>query len=467
MKRNNLIGHVFLCLLIFSANIFSDDTTPKSGRGTILVEYWFEINGGLVSDLTSNPNFPNQPSKFQLATTFEILSDQAESYGSRIRGFIYAPETGDYIFWLSADDSGEFWISESADPKLKKKLITVDQWSGAREWEKYPNQKSAPVHLEKDKKYYVEALHKEGGGGDNLAVGWQLPSGAKELPIPGTRLESLPPPKIIAQNNNVVIKVTTTPPAVSGYSSIVGTYIYAGKEYPFGAGIYLPEEYFTSKEMLPLITTMHNVVGEDGGVTGDPIITREGLALLMLKDIGVDQRHGGDWPPVRFNPRKDAKFIGLIPQCPKDRGFQNMPMSGVIIELINWIEKNYRMDPDRVYLTGFSYGGACTWAVAQQFPERFAAIVPLSARLAPQPELSPEILKNIGVWCAVGQNDGDFFSSCNKMAEIFTAAKHPNFHFNIIKNGNHHCYQSTYGNPDFWKWLLAQKRKPVKAKEKK
>jgi hypothetical protein len=464
-KKNYFFAFIFICLSEYL--IIADEPKFKQEPGSILVEYWFEVNGGSIKDLTGNPNYPEQPSKFQLAKNFEILADQAESYGSRIRGYLLPPETGDYIFWLSADDTGELWLSDSAEPKSKKLLITVDQWSGTREWEKYPNQKSVPVRLEKGKKYYVEALHKEGGGGDNLSVGWQLPGGAKELPIPGNRLEPCSPPKITPISMNVVIKVNTPLPTKPGYNSITGTYTYGGKEFPFGAGIYLPEDYASIKDKLPLITTLHNVVGEDGGVTGDPIITREGMAFLMLKDIGLDQRHGGDWPAVKFNPRKDAKFIGLIPQCPKDRGFQSMPMSGVIVELINWVEKNYSMDPDRVYLTGFSYGGACTWAVAQQFPERFAAIVPLSARLAPQPELSPEILKNIGVWCAVGQNDGDFFNSCNQMSDHFTKAKHPNFHFNIIKNGNHHCYQSTYGNPDFWKWLLAQKRKPIKVEVKK
>ena len=38
------------------------------------------------------------------------------------------------------------------------------------------------------KRYYFEALHREGGGGDNLAVGWQLPDATMERPIPGNRL---------------------------------------------------------------------------------------------------------------------------------------------------------------------------------------------------------------------------------------------------------------------------------------
>src|SRR5206468_2628345 len=57
----------------------------------------------------------------------------------------------------------------------------------AREWEKYPTQKSTLVFLNKGR-YYVEVLHKEGIGGDNLAVGWQLPDATMERPIPGSRL---------------------------------------------------------------------------------------------------------------------------------------------------------------------------------------------------------------------------------------------------------------------------------------
>lgn len=36
--------------------------------------------------------------------------------------------------------------------------------------------------------YYIEALYKEDEGGDNMAVGWQLPDGTMERPIPGNRL---------------------------------------------------------------------------------------------------------------------------------------------------------------------------------------------------------------------------------------------------------------------------------------
>jgi hypothetical protein len=56
------------------------------------------------------------------------------------------------------------------------------------EWGWFSTQQSAPITLQAGQRYYVEALMKEGGGGDNLAVGWQLPNGALERPIPGNRL---------------------------------------------------------------------------------------------------------------------------------------------------------------------------------------------------------------------------------------------------------------------------------------
>lgn len=59
---------------------------------------------------------------------------------------------------------------------------------------------SAPVHLEAGRRYYVEALMKEGGGNDNLAVAWQVPGAAPlqngDPPIPGTALEAWIEPEV-------------------------------------------------------------------------------------------------------------------------------------------------------------------------------------------------------------------------------------------------------------------------------
>ncbi len=49
-----------------------------------------------------------------------------------------------------------------------------------------------------------------------------------------------------------------------------------------------------------------------------------------------------------------------------------------IIELINWVLDNFNIDLSRMYLLGYSNGAFATWSIAQNHPDRFAAIFPLA-----------------------------------------------------------------------------------------
>lgn len=81
------------------------------------------------------------------------------------------------------------WLSKDDNPANRKRIAYIQNaHTQAREWNKHSSQQSASIHLQAGKKYYIEALHKQGWGGDNLAVGWQLPNGTQERPIPGNRL---------------------------------------------------------------------------------------------------------------------------------------------------------------------------------------------------------------------------------------------------------------------------------------
>lgn len=101
---------------------------------------------------------------------------------------MHALSTDNYIFWIASDDYAELWLSTDENPANKVIIARVDGWTAPREWNKYASQQSLPITVQAGQRYYIEVLHKEGYGGDNLAVGWQLPSGALERPIPGSRL---------------------------------------------------------------------------------------------------------------------------------------------------------------------------------------------------------------------------------------------------------------------------------------
>jgi len=164
------------------------NTTPVanncSATGTILREEWDNVGGTSISDIP----LQKTPSSTSQLVSFEGPKDIADNYGSRIRGYICPPQTGSYTFWIASDDAGELWLSTNDKPENKVRIANVDSWTNYREWGKYSSQKSAPIILQAGQKYYIEALQKEGGGGDNLSVQWQLPDATMETPIAGSHL---------------------------------------------------------------------------------------------------------------------------------------------------------------------------------------------------------------------------------------------------------------------------------------
>lgn len=167
----------------------------NSRAQNILREYWLGIGGSSIGDLTGNPAFPNSPSGREFVTIFEGPTGWAENYGTRFRGFVKPPTTGNYTFWIAGDDQCELWLSTDETVGNKRLIARVVTWTASRVWEEPRDgnsaaQRSIEIRLETGRKYYIEALQKEGGGGDCIAVGWRLPNGTLERPIPGSRLES-------------------------------------------------------------------------------------------------------------------------------------------------------------------------------------------------------------------------------------------------------------------------------------
>jgi hypothetical protein len=158
-----------------------------SGEGVILREWWLGIPGNSVLSLTSHPRFPDQPSGSDLLPRFEAPTNWADEYGTRVRGFLHPPVTGQYTFYIAGDDQCELWLGADASPEDAALIARVPGWTNPREWTRYAEQRSAPVALEAGRSYYIEALHKEGNGGDNLAVAWQGP-GLNLQVIEGTYL---------------------------------------------------------------------------------------------------------------------------------------------------------------------------------------------------------------------------------------------------------------------------------------
>jgi hypothetical protein len=177
----------------------------------VLREVYYNIPGGAVADLTNAPNFPNNPDEVFVESAFEAPSNFADNYGQRMRALLLPPVTGSYVFWVAADDNSALYLSTDENPAHKRQIAYETSWTDPRQYNLYPSQKSSTVILTNGLRYYIEALQKEGTGGDNLSVTWQKPGDAAPAdgaaPIPGIYLipYGLGPPVIPGQPTNVTV----------------------------------------------------------------------------------------------------------------------------------------------------------------------------------------------------------------------------------------------------------------------
>ena len=166
-------------------------------QGVITRKFFNGITGGNLSDLTNNVRFPNGYDTQDVAAAFESLVNAADNYGVQIHGFVLPPVTGDYSFYIAADNQGVLLLSPDGTPANKVAVATVPSATASRQWSAFTNQQSDYVRLEAGRAYYLEALMKENTGSDNLAVTWRLrglPAPADgDAPIPGAFLSSMTP----------------------------------------------------------------------------------------------------------------------------------------------------------------------------------------------------------------------------------------------------------------------------------
>ena len=192
--------------------------------------------------------------------------------------------------------------------------------------------------------------------------------------------------------------------------------------------LYVPKNY-DKRESWPLLLFLHGA-----GERGD--------------DLKLVKKHG---PPKLIAAGKHFPFIVVSPQCPKNRWWEPIEL----VALLDKIGGKYKVDPNRVYVTGLSMGGFGTWRLAAYAPKRFAAIAPIcgggetywTRRFPDLPTWVFHGAKDKGV--PVGRSQ----AMVDALKKIGGKVK-----LTIYPNAGHDAWTETYNKPEFYKWLLAQKR---------
>jgi predicted peptidase len=190
----------------------------------------------------------------------------------------------------------------------------------------------------------------------------------------------------------------------------------------------LPADYGKTRKTWPLVLFLHGS-GESGN------------------DLGKVKAHG---PPKLVEANGPFPFILVSPQSP-GRGWN----PDVLNALLDTVIKDYRVDKNRVYLTGLSMGGYGTWSLAAAYPQKFAAIAPICGGGSPEDAVK---LAKLPIWVFHGAKDPTVpLKRSEEMVEAIKAAGgHPKF--TIYPDAGHDSWTATYDNPEFYQWLLAQRR---------
>ncbi|HAB18320.1 MAG TPA: prolyl oligopeptidase family serine peptidase [Verrucomicrobiota bacterium] len=201
--------------------------------------------------------------------------------------------------------------------------------------------------------------------------------------------------------------------------------------------LYLPQNYGTdSSQRWPLVLFLHGA-GERGS---------------DLQKVAI---HG---PPKLINAGKQFPFILVSPQCPEGQVWDD----GALIGLLDELQSQLSVDPKRIYVTGLSMGGYGTWALAQKYPQRFAAVAPVCGggeRIRALLPTQKEALKTLGVWAFHGGKDNVVPpSESERMIEALQQAGVTDLQLTVYPEAGHDSWTEAYNNPKLYEWLLQHQR---------
>jgi len=126
-----------------------------------------------------------------------------------------------------------------------------------------------------------------------------------------------------------------------------------------------------------------------------------------------------------------------------------------LITMLDNVQHNYRVNFDKTYLSGLSYGGFGTWYMASKYPQRFAAIAPVVGW--GHPSLMAPIAKHkLPVWQFAGGRDSAvniqyFYAGLNKLEKL----GHNNVRFTVHEDKGHDAWTRVYSGDDLYHWLLS------------
>ncbi len=214
----------------------------------------------------------------------------------------------------------------------------------------------------------------------------------------------------------------------------------------------IPSLYDKTDKKYPLLIFIHGI-GELGNGTTD---------LMKVAYFGTSGLVTNKTFPANFKVNgENFSFIVISPQ------FKAWPSADDMNALLSHLQKKYRIDPKRVYVSGASMGGGVTWQFAGKFANKLAAIVPICGA-ATLSEAEAKLIANnkVAVWAFHNKDDGTVGVS-NTTTSISRIKKYnPTVSVaeTLWETGGHDAWTKATSlaykesNKNIYEWMLSHKR---------
>lgn len=226
----------------------------------------------------------------------------------------------------------------------------------------------------------------------------------------------------------------------------VGT---TGERLPYR--LFVPEKVHQDQK-LPLILFLHGA-GERGDDNARQLVHAQVLRFISDE---VRAKHpcflvapqcpaGMKWSDVDWSKRVPP----ALPEKP------SLPMR-LTMELLESLQKEFRIDPDRLYVTGLSMGGYGSFDLAMRWPDRIAAAMPICG--GGDTSRAKQVAQ-IAFWIFHGAADAVVPVSLSRQMVDALKAAGATVRYTEYPGVGHNSWSKAYEEPELVEWLFAQRRR--------
>lgn len=223
---------------------------------------------------------------------------------------------------------------------------------------------------------------------------------------------------------------------------------FVAREYQSAAGVKLPYRLFAPSsakrdDKLPLILYLH---GSGGAGTDNrkQISGGNALGTHVWIESDAQQRH--------------PAFV-LAPQIPETSTWHSSsdepsPHVAALLELLDELRSELRIDARRIYVVGQSRGGFGVWDLIARYPNTFAAAVPLCGGGDTKRILSA---RNVAVWAFHGAKDHTVLVARSREMVDALRTVNSSVRYTEYPDVGHDVWTRAFAERDLPEWLFAQR----------